>query len=309
MSAIPSELNWNQVLDPFASHFLPDQRAQGKSHFQAAFLFIPSKERRQALDDLYAFCRLVDDISDETSLGLSSEQRHQILDQIRSWCDQPKAIDHPYWDRFAETIQTYRISNASLVGIIEGCRYDISQEKPLTFESWDDLNAYVYGVACCVGEATLSVLGATNNGRSKDYALWMGRTLQYLNIMRDIDEDFQNRRLYIPLEYLRTLKVSPDVLSVGAPIAENLKGTVRRELFKRAQEFRAKAKPYSLQCLPAELMAAVYLFAATQYWVFGDLRRLGKWQKLRIVLGRAVSFLFQSKKRSSRETIPSPSSL
>lgn len=213
--------------------------------------------------DFYSFCRLADDISDDE--GLSESRRHDFLDHLTAWVMNESRIGHPFWDRFLSEKQSLGIRNSSLIGIIEGVRTDLKRE--VRIETWEELDLYVYRVACCVGEAVLATLGA-NGPKADSYSLAMGSCLQYLNIMRDIDEDLKRNRIYIPEEFLKRRSV--DFCRVE----------IREEFYRRALQFRSQAHPYSWKCFPAEMMAGVYLMGAKKYWRFGNPKRLSRLEKL-----------------------------
>jgi phytoene synthase len=295
MSAKPSELDWHPDFDPFSPTFLPDQRAKGKSHFQSAFRWITSAERRQALNDFYAFCRLVDDLADERGFGFSSEMRHAALDRIQLWLHKDFETDHPYWSRFQKEIERFHIPLKALIGVIEGCRYDIHEETPLTLETWEDLDAYAYGVAGCVGMGTMAILGESSE-RAHRYAVYLGLSMQYLNIMRDLEEDWLKKRIYVPLVFLRTLPGSEEVINFQAPWNRRQMNIARRELYLRAKNYRKLACPFAWSCLPAEMMASIYWSAAQKYWRKGHTTRLSGGQKLRAALKAALWFRVKSPK-------------
>jgi phytoene synthase len=252
---------------------MPDQHAAGKSHFQASFIFVWSKARRQALSDLYAYCRIADDIADEE--GLSIETRWRLINSISRWIKENKKIGHPFWDRFHETRKTYDIPDTALQGILDGVSWDLTNMK-LQIQTWDALNQYVYGVACCVGEAVLHVLGA-DGPFAKTYALNMGRCLQYLNIMRDLEQDAEQERVYAPKEFLKALGIKSEQI-------------VRDELYNRAMAYRKEAKPYSWRCLPAEVMAAIYIEASNKWWRYGEPKRLSKSEKIVAAIKAVIRF-------------------
>lgn len=104
--------------------------------------------------------------------------------------------------------------------------------------------------------------------------------------MRDLEEDFSNHRIYLPEEFLMSREL-------GSILPE-----ARAELFKRALEFRSQAKPYSWKCLPAELMAAIYLEGAQKYWRWGNPKRLSRFQKAKVIVKTIFVFTFS---RSSVE--------
>ncbi len=258
----------NDSFDPFDLNFNPETYAQGKSHFQITFIFIWSQLRRQAMNDFYAFCRLADDISD--CEGLSNSRRFILIQKIETWVKSDQMIGHLYWDRFKNACRLFSISNEALIGILNGVKSDIGKSE-IRIKTWAELDEYCYLVACCVGEVVLSILGA-NGPRAKDYAYHLGRCVQYLNIMRDIEEDLALGRIYVPEEFLKAKSVS--LLSLD----------IRSELYRRALQFRNNARPYSLKCLPAELMVGVYIEGATKYWRFGNIRKLTSSEKIWAVI-------------------------
>lgn len=252
---------------PFSSDFLPDDEAKGKSHFQFAFYFVRRK-RRKALQRLYAYCRLLDDISD--SSGLTAEEREASLSAIENWVRQPRELKHLYWDTLKKDILDFHLSTQALLGIIHGVRFDL---HPTPIKTWKELEHYCYGVACCVGECVLSILGL-HGEQARDYALAMGKCLQFLNIMRDLEEDAKIGRRYVPEECLHQLSIK-NALSLTPQEKER----IREVLYKKAMVFRSQAKPFAWSCLSAELMAAIYLYGSKRYWRWGNKHRLSKFEK------------------------------
>ena len=272
------ELN-PDVIDPFSPTFSPENYSQGKSHFQVTFYFVWEKKRRQALSDLYAFCRIADDIADQQNID--RETKHHLIEAIRNWVKTGEPKSHPFWSRFLKARKEFEIPDRALAGILDGVSQDIDRER-VEFQTWKELDLYIYGVACCVGECVLAILGA-HSPAAKNYADAMGKCLQYLNIMRDIEEDEANGRIYIPREFLKTLTKDrfPPIHCLP---------DIRRELFSRAMTFRQTAQPYSKKCLPAELMAALYIRASQKYWRHGNPKRLSKFQKIWISFKTALKF-------------------
>lgn len=290
MSAIPTELNLDPF-DPFHRAFQPDRWAKGKSHFQAAFGVFLSAKKRQALNDLYAFCRLVDDISDLEDLHLTPAVRLAHLDAIAKWIRSPAPTENDFWNRFYLQRQVYQYSEASLLGVIEGVRFDLVR-KPLRVESWDELNQYVQGVAVCVGELVLCILGLRGE-KAAAYALNLGRCMQYLNILRDIEEDFKNGRIYLPQVALKDWGATDSMCRGEQRLSDDIKKLARADLYRRALAFRTLAQPYSRRCLMAELIAGVYLKAAKKYWQHGDSRRLSGVEKFSAVIQAFGNFLLR----------------
>jgi hypothetical protein len=148
--------------------------------------------------------------------------------------------------------------------------------NPVRLQTWEELDHYVYGVACCVGQAVLSILGA-DTSLADAYSLAMGSMLQYLNILRDLKEDLASDRVYVPEEFL----LGRNLLSCASE--------ARAELYQRAMKFRSEAVPYSWKCFPAEMMASIYATGATRYWLKDSPQRLSTWEKIR-ALGSALWF-------------------
>lgn len=269
-----------------------------KSHFGMAFSFITLRARRQALNDFYIYCRLLDDVVDEE--GLDTSQRVEILKKIENWVKQNERIEHPFWDRLLEARWRYGISDATLLGIIDGVRTDLSV-GPLTFETWEELDQYVYGVSCCVGQGVLAILNICED-KTKAYSENMGSCVQYLNIMRDLSEDISRDRVYVPQSYLRSIG-----LHEGYKPGSGLLPIIREELYRRAMNFYERALPRSLRYFPADLMGTIYVRAATQYWRKGANRRLSKSEKLAASMRGTIQFLIRFMKASSREATPDPS--
>jgi len=260
---------------------LTETASSTKSHFRSAFFLIPSRERRQALDDFYRYCRIVDDLADEEDLLLSTGQRLILLQQIEEWLKAPYDFGSSFWNRFQEQIRFHNYPIGSLVGVIEGVRMDMG-EQALRFETWEDLNRYVHGVAGCVGEVILTILGYSGP-EAKKYAENLGRHVQYLNIMRDLEEDRSLGRVYVPQEFIR---------QTGLEWNDALKTKIRDELYSRASLFRQQALALDIRCLACEALVGIYTYAAKKYWRFGDSRRLSKPERLFAVVQSSIGFWF-----------------
>lgn len=262
----PSELSLLKPSDLFDPTFRPDLRAVKKSNFQITFCFVRDKNRRKALDDLYAFCRLIDDIADEE--GLSTENRQNMLNSIKEWLNRLPETRHLFWDRWKQSILSLQINKSILFGIIEGVETDLRIKE---FASEKDLDLYIYGVASCVGEAVLEVIGAKSI-HSKLYSHHMGRAAQLWNIMRDLEIDLAQGRIYVPSAWRSTFSFKDEIPKL------------RSDIYERAQGEWAKAKPYSWKCLPAELMVAFYAFAAKKFWRLGNQRSISTGAKISLLI-------------------------
>jgi len=285
-------LSSSKILEPFSSDFDPLSYSLSKSHFQTAFCFLRSPLKRQALGDFYAYCRLVDDLCDETSLPL--EPRRQALEQICQWLRDPKS-SHPFWHRLHGHILNLQLDPKLFMNILKGVESDIqtSPDQLVSFETWQDLYDYIQGVACDVGEVCLQILG-TKNSKQHVYALNLGRCVQLLNIMRDLENDMEQNRIYLPQELLKSF--GPEF--VPQP-NRDVYPAIRDILYELAISFRQKARPYSWSCYIAELMVNLYVEAASRYWRHGINKRLSKFRKLLISLKLSLQFAFSARNFSN----------
>jgi phytoene synthase len=210
--------NWeNQLLDlagniphpstrPFFSYWAGDAAlrkaynqaekitAEHSKSFHFASGLLP-EEKRSAVRALYAFCRTVDDIVDESI----DETRESQLDYWRGMIENGSFLDDDLVSAaWADTLTRYHIPRHYALQLIDGVNRDLTQSRYQTFE---ELTTYCYGVASTVGLMSMYIIGFESN-KAVPYAIKLGVALQMTNILRDVGEDFQNGRLYLPREEL-----------------------------------------------------------------------------------------------------------
>ncbi|HEX6835273.1 MAG TPA: squalene/phytoene synthase family protein, partial [Polyangia bacterium] len=162
---------------------------RSKSNFYYAFLFLP-RERREALEAVYAYCRLVDDVVDEDAPVAKK------LDGIAQWRRELDAVygdaapTHPVSERLRAAVQRFAIRREDMEAIIDGCAMDIGKTR---YESWEELRLYCYRVASAVGLMCVEIFGYTPSQVEavRRYAIDLGIALQLTNILRDVAEDAQ----------------------------------------------------------------------------------------------------------------------
>ncbi len=164
------------------------------SSFTLAFRLLPP-ERRSALAALYAYCRMVDDAADESAdpARVLSEWRVELA-RLRSGT--PK---HPVGIALADAVRRFAIPTDHLADILTGVEMDLT---PRVYETFDELRRYCYHVAAAVGLAALPIFGC-RDVRSRTYAEALGIALQLTNILRDLAEDAERGRIYLPREDLQ----------------------------------------------------------------------------------------------------------
>lgn len=169
-----------------------DITRRAKSNLTFAFTCVP-KDRREDLNTFYAFCRVVDDIADDTEIPL--EKKKAGLDAWKAALDRD---DNPAGSLEAAVVamrERRQVNPEHLHEIILGCESDITPQR---FGTWDDLEKYNYQVASAVGLVLVPLLGASEAALS--YSRALGQCLQLTNIIRDVGEDLSNGvRIYLPL--------------------------------------------------------------------------------------------------------------
>ncbi|HBM77124.1 MAG TPA: squalene synthase HpnD [Verrucomicrobiales bacterium] len=165
---------------------------RAKSNLAFAFMCVP-QDRRPDLNVFYAFCRVVDDIADDTSLPPDQKRK-----SLQNWMQAIERDDHPEHSLEAQVVdmrKRHSIDPSLLQEIIRGCESDLSPQR---FGTWEDLQQYSYRVASTVGLILLPLFGASEAAR--DYSISLGHCLQLTNIIRDVGEDLENGlRIYLPL--------------------------------------------------------------------------------------------------------------
>ena len=170
---------------------------ESHSSFYLAFYGL-RREKREALCALYSFMRLVDDVSDEPG---DIESKKRGLARWRALLDESVAGEtaaHSILPAFADTIRRFDIPVRYFHDLISGAEMDLTLASYATF---DRLAEYCYRVAGTVGLTCLHVFGL-RDPRSPGFAERLGLAFQLTNIIRDVSEDCQLGRIYIPHEDL-----------------------------------------------------------------------------------------------------------
>jgi squalene synthase HpnD len=173
-----------------------EQQASGSS-FYAAMRLLPPAERA-AMFAIYAFCRLVDDIADEP--GPTTEERASALSAWRGDLAALYVGAPPLRIQFlAEHVSRFGLKQADFLAIVDGMEMDV--EGPIIAPPYDTLDLYCDRVASAVGRLSVRIFGMPE-GPGLELAFHLGRALQLTNILRDLDEDAEMGRVYLPAEAL-----------------------------------------------------------------------------------------------------------
>lgn len=230
-----------------------------KTSFYYSFLFLPAEERR-AIIAVWDFCRAVDDSVDEASSTAGSVSPG---DAVLLWraelvrCYDGVQPATPQGQRLQPYVKPFDLPRAAFDDVIDGVAMDLTTTRYATF---DDLLEYCRRVASAVGLICIRIFGC-RSPRARDYAVNLGIALQLTNILRDIKDDLERGRVYLPLEDLRAFGCGVDDLGADTP-SERVRQLIDFEC-RRAHQFYQRA----LDALPpedrgrlvaAEIMRAVY---------------------------------------------------
>jgi phytoene synthase len=238
----------------------PDEYCQQKaaasgSSFYYSFVFLPA-DRRRAITALYAFCREVDDVVDETSDAqvAAAKLAWWRLELAHLFAGNPQ---HPVTRALKPHLAAYSLARERLGEIIDGMEMDLTQTRYL---DWPGLERYCYRVAGAVGLLAAGIFGY-RDARTLDYARELGTAFQLTNIIRDVGEDARKNRIYLPMT---------DLKEFGVPAADILQARETAE-FGRLMAFEAaRARAHYEKALralpdadrraqrPGLIMAAIY---------------------------------------------------
>jgi len=188
--------------------YCQQKAAKSGSSFYYSFRFL-SEEKRHAIIALYAFCREVDDAVDETNdASIASTKLSWWREEIqRLFQGSPR---HPVTKALQIHLKNYDLIEEYFLEIIDGMEMDLEQNQ---YPHYKDLSLYCYRVASVVGLLTVEIFGYSNRQTLK-YAHELGMAFQLTNIIRDVYEDAQRNRIYIPLEDLDRFNVDKNALQI-----------------------------------------------------------------------------------------------
>jgi phytoene synthase len=211
--------------------------------------------KRQSLAALYAFARRIDDIGDgdmaaPDKLTALEAARSEILGLAEPGALAPPA-DDPVLVALADTARRFPVPLAGFGEIIDGC---VADTEGATYITFDDLHYYCRCVAGSVGRLSLGVFGSDDHPTAESLADSLGVALQLTNILRDIREDYQNGRVYLPAEDLDRFGVTLKPSGEPDPAAEPAPDAAAEAKFVSLIEFEAeRARQWydvGLQLLP-----------------------------------------------------------
>lgn len=264
-------------------------RRAGTSFYRGMRVLPP--DRRHAMYAIYAFCRIVDDIADEE--GALSEK----LRGLAAWRDRIAGLyrhqsDGPVTRALTAATDRFNLREVDFVAVIDGMRMDA--ETAIVAPDRATLDLYCDRVASAVGRLSVRAFGDASP-EADQVAYHLGRALQLTNILRDIHEDANRGRVYLPAEYLDDAGVPHDPIAMLA--SPNLPRVCIR-LAEDAQKHFQQANLHMANCdriamKPARLMGATYaaILACLQRSRWSNPRErisLSAWRKAWLVIRFAL---------------------
>jgi squalene synthase HpnC/squalene synthase HpnD len=266
------------------------------SNFYYAFFMLP-QAKRDALCALYAFMRLIDDVSDEAG---NAEDKQRGLVRWRAALDAATSGDvtsHPILPAFANTMKRFKIPPRYFHDLISGAEMDLTVGEYPTF---DRLREYCYRVAGTVGLTCLHVFEFTDP-HAPDLAEKLGIAFQLTNILRDVSSDYEMARVYLPSDDLARFGVRAEQFSRG-PVTRELHDLLEFETARAWEFYREGVKliPLVREDARAALWALARIYSsllrrieARGYDVFSERIRLSTPEKTSILLRARLGWYSQ----------------
>ncbi|MBI1247636.1 hypothetical protein GC197_07275 [bacterium] len=274
------------------------------SNFLLSFWFLP-REKRQAMYTLYAFFRHTDDLADEEGSDQATN--------LNAWRNQfQAALSGNFQDdrlpAIVDTLKRYQISAQYLLESIDGVESDLTRTR---FADFAELERYCYQVASAIGLSCLPIWGVREDF-DRDAAIAAGIAFQLTNILRDIREDAQRGRIYLPLDELKRFDVSEESLLAGqtCPGFEPLmRFQIERaeSLFQKAHRLRddlADDGRGIYDAMTEIYHSLLHQIARDPEIVLRQKVQVGSWQKVKLLANLAISHLpLRSRKPQSTEAV------
>ena len=269
----------------------------GKTYYLATLLLPAAK--RPPVHALYGFARFADEIVDDLASTLSPQEKAEAL---RTWgdtvlADLRKGESNDLIGRaLVDTVKTYSIPLDYFDAFMTSMEMDLTVTR---YQTYEDLMTYVYGSAVVIGLEMLPILGYSDP-RAIEAATALGTAFQLANFIRDIGEDIDRGRIYMPLEDLARFGVSEEMLlkrELTPAIIEAIKYQIARvrDLQDQAEAGIKYLDPISRPCIRAasELYCGIVdEIEANGYDIFNKRASTSKWRRARVAGWAFIQTLF-----------------
>jgi 15-cis-phytoene synthase len=223
------------------------------ANFSVGFRFLP-RRKREAVYAAYAFCRLADDIADDPGLDIRARLDRWEQELERCYAGEPR---HLVTVALADALRDFDIPKRAFEDLIEGCRQDLVKSR---YENFVELHEYCRLVAASISDISLAIFGYERES-AIDHGRDLSTALQLTNVTRDVGDDLERDRIYLPREDLERFGVSEQDLAEGRR-SEAMRELIRFQI-ARARDYFHRAEPLLGELsrdarFPVTLMGGIY---------------------------------------------------
>lgn len=249
--------------------------SRGSKSFSAASKLLPKRLRKPATI-FYAFCRVADDLVDDSGDPEAAVvELHQFLDRVYRLEPGDDAVERA----LTVIVHEHRIPRGVLDALIDGFQWDADGRS---YDSESDIIAYSARVASAVG-VVMSLLMGTRSHEALARACDLGAAMQLTNIARDVAEDAERGRCYLPKRWLAEAGIDPERFA-SKPVATSELAPVIARMLDRADELYRRADA-GIGMLPKDCRAAIRAASL----IYGDIGRKIREQGCDPTRGRAYT--------------------
>lgn len=264
-----------------------------KTNFLYSFSLLP-KDKYEAINTVYAFCRQTDDIVDN-----EMDSTELKFKKIREWKNEFEhalkgSSNYTLLNQVTKIIRNFNIPVEPFFELIKGMEADLQVSR---YKDFNTLYQYCFRAAATVGLMCIEIFGYKTES-AKQYAVNLGIALQLTNILRDVKFDALNGRIYLPEEDMKKFGYTEDDLMnfrYNESFVELMKFECKRarEYFEKAND--AFAKEDRKQLFPARIMQKIYFnilekIEKMNYNVFSKKAKVSKLKKLYYTFGVFVKY-------------------
>ena len=266
----------------------------GKTYYLATLLL--PKAKRPHVHALYGFARYADEIVDDLASTLTIPEKAKVLkvwgEKVLEDIRLGRSDDH-VGRALVDTVQRFNIPIEHFEAFLHSMTMDLSVTE---YQTYEDLMEYVYGSAAVIGLQMVPILGATDP-KAYEAAQKLGIAFQLANFIRDVSEDLDRGRIYLPLDDLHAAGVSKEMLA-----AKRLTPEIKQALIFQIERVRglqreaaagiALLDPVSQPCINAasELYCGIVdEVEKINYEIFTHRAKTSTWRRLKVALPAYVS--------------------
>ena len=266
----------------------------GKTYYLATLLL--PKAKRPHVHALYGFARYADEIVDDLSSTLTIEEKAKVLkvwgEKVLEDIRLGRSDDH-VGRALVDTVQRFNIPIEQFEAFLHSMTMDLSVTE---YQTYDDLMEYVFGSAAVIGLQMVPILGASDL-KAYEAAQKLGIAFQLANFIRDVSEDLDRGRIYLPLDDLKAAGVSKEMLA-AKKLTPEIKQALQYQIERVRRLQREAAEGITLLDLVSQpcINAASELYCGIvdevekiNYEIFTHRAKTSTWRRLKVALPAYVA--------------------